>query len=134
MASLGDIEGAVAIVSGWWGDSWFGDLNVAVSAPPVVIFASPWQDKGVSVHVHITDAFLDDLVAIFYEGVSYVDRVRVGPTGAHFYDLDDGTYYATSQSSEQAWRVVIVGGVVTITALFPPTGGGQAEPMYGSVC
>lgn len=51
-----------------------------------------------------------------------VDVTRADSSGDwHFYDLDDGTYYASEVGSSNAWEIVVSGSSATVTAL---SGGG----------
>lgn len=57
-----------------------------------------------------------------------VDIARADSGGDwHFYDLDDGTYYASEVGSTNAWQIVISGATATVTAL---SGGGTVAYAY----
>lgn len=61
---------------------------------------------------------------------------RVGVTRAdasgdwHFYDLDDGTYYASEVGSANAWEIQVSGSSAIVTAL---SGGSAATVSHGYV-
>lgn len=57
-----------------------------------------------------------------------VDVTRADSGGDwNFYDLDDGTYYASEVGSTNAWQIVISGATATVTAL---SGGGTVAYAY----
>lgn len=84
---------------------------------------------GLHVTVIIDDAALGENIALFKNG-QLAEIRQAGPSGVRFYDLDDGVFYATSTSSEMAWRVTIVGTTATVEALTAPGGGGGGESMF----
>ncbi|MBG6290806.1 hypothetical protein I5I61_25390 [Pseudomonas nitroreducens] len=52
-----------------------------------------------------------------------------GGTGTvYFYDLDDGTYFATQADTGKVWRVDVAGATVTVT----PVGGGSAPTTHAA--
>ena len=60
-----------------------------------------------------------------------VDVSRADASGVwHFYDLDDGTYYASEVGSSNAWEIDISGASAAVTAL---SGGSAATVSHGYV-
>ena len=71
--------------------------------------------------------------AIVHLSMSNGTRIEAGRTDPvtgdwQFVDLDDGTYYVTVVGTGEAWSVVIVGSVATVTAL---SGGGGSGGTVG---
>lgn len=48
----------------------------------------------------------------------------------HFYDLDDGTYYASEVGSVNAWEIEVSGASATVTALSGGGGGGGSTGHF----
>lgn len=60
-----------------------------------------------------------------------VDVTRADASGDwYFYDLDNGTYYASEVGSANAWGIVVSGSSATVTAL---SGGGGGTSSFGYV-
>lgn len=136
MASLGDISRSASFSCPFGGAGTSAAHGAHASTPmrrKGSAGVGTWAQQPTSVDVHITDGSFNDTLAIFSYPSGFMGLAKVLVGGAHFYDYDDGTYTVTSTTSEQAWRVQITNAVVTVTPLFPPTGGGQTEPMYGAV-
>ena len=75
----------------------------------------------------ITGVTSDALVTVTRNGWQ-VGIERATGTTVNFYDLDDGTYYANESGSMKTWEIVVVGAVVTVTAL---AGGGGVSGTVG---
>lgn len=60
-----------------------------------------------------------------------VDVTRADSSGDwHFYDLDDGTYYASEVGSANAWQIEVSGSSAIVTAL---SGGSTGTVSHGYV-
>lgn len=88
-----------------------------------------WVKAPTSVIVNLPGTNASDLVALFSYASGFVENSRPTAGGNAFYDLDNGTYRAYALTRNAAWEIVVVGQVVTVTALSSSGG----EPMFGGV-
>lgn len=64
------------------------------------------------------------IVHLFLPSGFRVDSARANSSGVwHFYDLDDGTYFASEVGTANAWEIEVSGATATVTAL---SGGGAS--------
>lgn len=73
------------------------------------------------------------MVNLSHENGARVDTMRSDSSGDwHFYDLDDGTYYASEVGSANAWEIEVSGSSATVTALSGGGGGGGGSTGHFS--
>ncbi|HEY3434242.1 MAG TPA: hypothetical protein VGK41_01180 [Solirubrobacterales bacterium] len=80
---------------------------------------------GLNVVADVSDAPAGENIALFKKGQIAYPMVRADGSGAKFYDLDDGVYYAASTSSAAAWRITVTGATVDVETLVAPVASGS---------
>lgn len=101
MANLGDIGSAVRTPAVYSNRNAFGLLAQTYGNTAAGADATPLS-----------------IIRLHHSLGPFVDVVRADASGNWgFYDLDDGTYYASEVGSTNVWEIIVAGTSATVTAL-----------------
>ena len=115
----------MAALSGGWEPT---ETRSAVQSPPSTAWGYFNVDRPFASAVAVVPTPL--LVVLTRLG-RYVGTAK-GDSGAYFYDLDSGDYFAMTAGGEKTWRVLVQGATVSVVEV-SGAGGGAATHAYATV-